>query len=178
MGGTAGLAEMVAAAFARRGIETDLVPAAEAGSISPYDLVVVGGALYANRWHRDARRFVARHARELRTVPVWLFSSGPLGDTERPADIPAVRQVDALSRRISARGHVTFGGCLRPDAPGFIARRMAATLGGDWRDPEEVDRWVAGIVAELAGPPAPAPSPAVVRDARRRRSSPPAPAPI
>ena len=49
-------------------------------------------------------RFVARHAAELRMVPVWLFSSGPLGDSERPADIPAVRQVDALSRRIGARG--------------------------------------------------------------------------
>ena len=77
-------------------------------------------------------------------VPVWLFSSGPLGDSERPADIPAVRQVDALSRRIGARGHVTFGGCLRPDAPGFIARRMARTLGGDWRDPVAVDRWGGG----------------------------------
>jgi menaquinone-dependent protoporphyrinogen oxidase len=162
MGGTAGLADMVAAALRTRGVEADLVPAAEAGSISSYDLVVVGGALYANRWHRDARRFVARHAAELRMVPVWLFSSGPLGDTERPADIPAVRQVKALSRRIGARGHVTFGGCLRPDAPGFIARRMARTLGGDWRDPAAVDRWVGGIVAELAGSPAPAPGPAVV----------------
>jgi len=38
-----------------------------------YEAVVVGGALYALRWDRDARRFVTRNVRQLRTAPVWLF---------------------------------------------------------------------------------------------------------
>ena len=42
--------------------------------------MIVGGALYAFRWHKDARRFVKRHADELAGRPTYFFSSGPLDD--------------------------------------------------------------------------------------------------
>jgi hypothetical protein len=93
----------------------------------------VGGALYNNRWHRDAQRFVRRHSRELGALPVWLFSSGPLGDAEQQSDIPPVRGVARLMHRIGARGHETFGGRLLPDPPGFLAPAMVKTWAGDWR---------------------------------------------
>ncbi|HET6951673.1 MAG TPA: flavodoxin domain-containing protein [Acidimicrobiales bacterium] len=150
MGGTAGLAGMVGEALRRHGVVVDVVAAREAGRPGGYDAVIVGGALYGGRWHRDARRYVTRHRRELRDLPVWLFSSGPLGDDGQKPDIPPVGQVAALARRIGARGHRTFGGCLRDDAPGFIARSMARTLAGDWRDPDDVERWASLIVGELA----------------------------
>ena len=44
---------------------------------------------------------------------------------------------------------MTFGGRLEPDAKGFIARRMARTMAGDWRDERQVDEWVAEILREL-----------------------------
>lgn len=150
MGGTAGLADMVGEELRRRGITADVVPATGVRTLTGYDAVIVGGALYAGRWHGDARRFVTRHARDLRIRPVWLFSSGPLGDDGQKPGIPPVRGVAKLLRRIGACGHETFGGRLSPDARGFMARAMAKTLAGDWRDEEHVDRWVAGIVAELA----------------------------
>lgn len=145
-GGTAGLAGMLATALRRRGLEVDVTPAADVASLRPYDLVVVGGALYCNRWHRDARRFVRRRSGALRTMPVWLFSSGPVGDDEQVPDIPPTRQVAALARRIGARGHVTFGGTLAPDARGLVAHSLAARMAGDWRDPAAVDRWASEIV--------------------------------
>lgn len=52
----------------------DVWPAAAAPLLAPYDVVIVGGALYNDRWHRDAQRFVKRHGRELGALPVWLFS--------------------------------------------------------------------------------------------------------
>lgn len=152
-GGTAGLAGMVATALRDRGLTVDLAPAAEVGPLAAYDLVVVGGALYAGRWHRDARRFVRRHRAELRRRPVWLFSSGPLGDDHQAPDIPPVWGVKALARRIGARGHVTFGGALAADARGPMAHAMAARLAGDWRDPAAVDRWAAEIVDALVASP-------------------------
>jgi menaquinone-dependent protoporphyrinogen oxidase len=149
MGGTAGLAEMVGAALRRHGVAADVRPAAAVGAVAGYDAVIVGGALYTNRWHGDARRFVKRYRRELQAVPAWLFSSGPLGDAEQRPDIPPVGSVAKLMRLVGARGHRTFGGRLAPDAPGFFARAMAKSWAGDWRDPAQVEQWVAEIVTDL-----------------------------
>jgi Flavodoxin domain len=76
------------------------------------DAVAGAGALYANRWHRDARRFVRRNTAALRELPVWLVSSGPLSDSAEHQEIPPARQVAKLAKRVGARGHVTFGGRL------------------------------------------------------------------
>lgn len=144
-GGTAGIAHMLANTLLAQGLEVDVQPASEVDSPEDYDAVVVGGALYARRWHRAARRFVERHAAVLSTKPVWLFSSGPLDDSAAHGDLPPVPQVQRLLERIHAQGHITFGGRLQPDAPGFIARRMARTRAGDWRDPRLIRAWGEGI---------------------------------
>lgn len=152
LGGTEGLAEMIGNSLGRAGFDVDVQPARQVTSIGGYDAVIVGGALYAGRWHRDAARFVKRHQRRLRTLPVWLFSSGPLDDSAATEDVPPVGQVRKLMGLIEASGHQTFGGRLEPDAPGFIARSMAKKMSGDWRDPEHIARWTAQIVDALAAP--------------------------
>src|SRR5262245_60714321 len=91
-GSTAGIADMIAAELAADGVAVDVQPAAQVRSIDGYDAVVLGGALYAGRWHRDARRFARRYAAGLRTLPVWVFSSGPLDDSADTTQIPAVAQ--------------------------------------------------------------------------------------
>jgi len=148
-GGTEGLARMVADALRAEGHTVDVVAARQAERVEDYDAVVVGGALYAFRWHSDAKRFVRRHAAALRTVPTFLFSSGPLDDSAGKAEIPPVKGVLALMEMVDARGHMTFGGRLAPDAKGFPARAMAKKYAGDWRDPEQVRDWVSSIDAEI-----------------------------
>jgi menaquinone-dependent protoporphyrinogen oxidase len=44
-GGTAELAERLAADLKARRLETDVIPAAFVGSLDGYDVVIVGGAL-------------------------------------------------------------------------------------------------------------------------------------
>jgi len=141
-GGTAELARMVGKAFAERGWSVEVRPASDVTTPTGADIVVVGGALYMNRWHKDSVRFVKRHAAALRDLPVWFFSSGPLDDTARSGDVAPVPQVNALAASIEIKGHMTFGGRLLPDATGFLARRMAKTSAGDWRDPQQVREWV------------------------------------
>lgn len=156
-GGTAGLGEMVAEDLRTEGFQVDLRPPREVRRLDEYDAVVVGGALYALRWHRDARRFVRRHAGELQSRPTWFFSSGPLDDSAGSKVIPPVAGVDKLMQRVHARGHATFGGRLAADARGFPASAMAKKHAGDWRDPAQVGTWAHGIADQLrtaaAGPP-------------------------
>jgi len=149
MHGTEGLAEMVADALRADGFAVDVTPARDVGALGGYDAVIVGGALYAFHWHKDARRFVKRHADELGERPTYFFSSGPLDDTAAEGDIPPVKGVRSLMDLVHARGHATFGGRLPADAEGFPAGAMAKKHAGDWRDEEQVRTWVDSIAADL-----------------------------
>jgi menaquinone-dependent protoporphyrinogen oxidase len=140
---------MVADGLRQEGFTVDVIPARAAKDVDRYQAVIVGGALYAFRWHRDARRFTKRHTRQLRQRPTWLFSSGPLDGSATQKDIPPVKGVKALMDRVDARGHVTFGGCLAPDAKGFPASAMAKKNSGDWRDPEQVRTWTHQVATQL-----------------------------
>lgn len=147
-GGTEGIAQVIAAQLRERGHDvTEL--AANVASPDGFDAVIVGGALYANRWHRHARRFVARHAHALRRVPTWLFSSGPLDDSADQRELHPPHQVSALMRRVGALGHATFGGRLAADAKGFAAQTLAKQHAGDWRNPTRIRAWADQLADEL-----------------------------
>ena len=148
-GGTEGLARMIADGLREAGLTVELAPAGKVRSVDGYDGMVVGGALYAFRWHRDARRFVRRCSAALSRRPVYFFSSGPLDASATQKDIPPVKGVGKLMRRVGARGHATFGGRLTPDAKGFPASAMAKKQSGDWRDPAQVRAWTATIAPGL-----------------------------
>lgn len=153
-GGTEGLAQMVGQALADAGHQVDVRPAGRIDGLGPWEGVVVGGALYASRWHRDARRFVQRHEEELRQRPVWFFSSGPLDDSATKGGLAPTPQVRRLMERVNARGHATFGGRLEPTATGFIVGSMVKQgRAGDWRDPEAVKAWGHTVAAELSALP-------------------------
>lgn len=148
-GGTAGLAEMIGAALRTHHMEVEVRRAGAMLAVKDFDAVIVGGALYANRWHKNARRFVRRNAAALANVPVFFFSSGPLDDSASTTEIPPVAQVTKLMERVGALGHATFGGRLDPDVTGFIASKVAARSSGDFRDEQHVERWADSIATRL-----------------------------
>jgi menaquinone-dependent protoporphyrinogen oxidase len=150
-GGTQGLAEMVAGDLRAEGFEVIVLPPWQVRRLDGYDAVIVGGALYATRWHRAARRFVKRHAAEIRQRPAFFFSSGPLDDSAGRGDIPPVKGVKELMDKTGVREHITFGGRLRPDAKGFPASAMAKKRSGDWRDDGQVRQWTRTITSQLRG---------------------------
>lgn len=131
-------------------VDVDLRAAREIDRIAGYDAAIIGGALYANRWHRDSRRLVTRHLDALRRIPVWLFSSGPLDGSAAGASIAPVTEVAVLMERIGAVGHATFGGRLEPDATGWMAHALARSHSGDWRDPAQIRAWAIDIAARLS----------------------------
>jgi len=142
LGGTKGLAEMLGSELSDLGHTVEVRSGSEVSSVSEFDAVIVGGALYYFiSWHKDAKTLIRRHLKELRTKPVWVFSSGPLDDSALEKDIPPIRSVRKLITRVGARGHVTFGGRLENESRGLPV--------GDWRNAEHVRRWAEEINREL-----------------------------
>ena len=69
-------------------IDAAAQPAREVMSLEDWDAVVLGSAIYAAHWQKDARRFASRFRTELAARPLWLFSSGPLDPRLARADLP------------------------------------------------------------------------------------------
>jgi menaquinone-dependent protoporphyrinogen oxidase len=149
-GGTSGLATMIGDALAALGATVNVRPASGVDDLGSYDAVVVAGALYGHRWHKDARRFARRHTAELRRRPVWMVSSGPLDDSARDGTLPPERQVAELASLVGARGTLTFGGWLSPQARGFPAGLVPRGQPGDWRSREQVEEFARAVRAELS----------------------------
>ena len=150
-GSTAEIAEAIAEVLRKDGLTVEALPARSVPSAAPYDAVVVGGGLYAGRWHKDARRFVRRHRKALAERPLWFFSSGPLDPSATERDIPPVPGVKKAMARLDVREHITFGGCLQEGAKGWVARMIVRNgKGGDFRDFDRIRAWAERIGQELA----------------------------
>ena len=151
---TAGIAEAVAAVLMEEGgpdLTVEVAPVEDVDSVADYDAVVIGSAIYLGRWLTDARDLVRRTQDDLRARPVWLFSSGPLGEPAAPAEDAA--DEDDLAEEIGAVAHRTFPGALRRaelDRGERLAARLVSAPEGDFRDWDEVRHWAEEIVDALA----------------------------
>ncbi len=148
-GGTEEIARIIGEVLQEEGYEVHLQDAAQVRDPGVFDAAVIGGSVYLNRWNKDAHHFVDRHLNALRLIPVWMFSSGPLDDSAERGELPAPPEVTVLMERLGARGHVTFGGRLAPDAHGMMASQMAKTHSGDWRNPEHIRAWARELAHAL-----------------------------
>lgn len=148
-GSTKEIAEAIAERIRSASHEVTVRDAAQVRSIDPYQAVVVGSALFAGRWHRDAVKLLKHNVGLLAGRAVWLFQSGPLDAEPGPQPVP--RFIREIAARIGADEPVTFGGRLTPEtAVGFIAKKMArGDMAGDFRNWEEIDRWARMITEKL-----------------------------
>jgi menaquinone-dependent protoporphyrinogen IX oxidase len=132
------------------GLEAMSVPIEQLPDPASYDAVVLGSAVYMGRWLEPARHYVAEHAAALRSRPVWLFSSGPIGQPPFPAD--ESHDAETLARAIGARGHRVFPGRLDKSLLTFGERAVVTAMRapvGDFRDWDAVGAWGDDIAAEV-----------------------------
>ena len=153
-GSTRSIAEAVGDQIRDRGLDVSIADADAADiSLDGYDAAVIGSAVYVGRWTKDARTFLEVNRESLRKIPLWLFSSGPLGDaSKQPDDLADVR---TFAEDVHARDHRVFAGKLdRADLS--IAERAAVRMVhapyGDARDWGEIRSWAQTIAAELTDP--------------------------
>jgi menaquinone-dependent protoporphyrinogen oxidase len=151
---TTEIAERIAGAMRAAGRAAEARPASEVDDLSSYGAVVLGSAVYAKRWQRDARSFARRHARELRDMPVWLFSSGPFGAPEDHPAAPSPPIAEKLVKELGACEHVMFGGRVPPDPRNFVERAMLKSTPPEQRDARDwpqIEAWACAIADEANG---------------------------
>jgi menaquinone-dependent protoporphyrinogen oxidase len=151
-GSTGEIAEVIADELRTSGLEVDLLAANVVPDIAEYDAVVLGSAVYTGGWLPAARRFAHANREALRRLPVWLFSSGPIGaDEPKPLGDPA--EIPELVEVTQAREHRVFAGKLDKRSLGLAERlvtRVVEAPEGDFRDWEAVRDWSRGIALSLS----------------------------
>ncbi len=159
-GATREIADAIAAALVREGIEADVREPRDVASLAPYDGIVLGSGVYAGRWLGPARQFIEREAAVLATKPVWLFSSGPLGDPLKPERDP--EDVELLLKQTRAVGHRTFAGKLDKRQLGIAEKAIFAVVRapeGDFRPWPAIAEWALDIAGAMRAGAADRPGP-------------------
>ena len=150
-GATSEIAQAIADVLAAKGLEVTVVPPAQAGPIEQFDAAVLGSAVYMGRWMKPARELAQRQAAALAARPVWLFSSGPVGEPPKPADNPV--DVSTILQSTKARDHQIFTGKLvKKKHLSFPHRAVAAATRvqeGDFRNWDDIRAWAASIADTL-----------------------------
>ena len=158
-GSTTEIARVIGGVLADKHLAVDIVPPAAVDSIDDYDAVILGSAVYAGHWLAPARDFATRFRDPLAARPVWLFSTGPVGDPSRklvqsmeqdPVEVTRIRQA------MQFRGHRMFAGKLDPQALSAVQRASLLVfrgMRGDFRDWADITQWADSIAADLAALP-------------------------
>ena len=150
-GSTEGIAHAIADRLRERGLDAEPSPVTDQPDIGDAAAVVLGSAVYVGSWRREAVEFAERNAEALAERPVWLFSSGPLGEeVEDEEEQP--KQLAELRGLIDPEDHHVFFGALFRSRLGFGERMMVKAVKapeGDYRDWDAIRGWADGIADRL-----------------------------
>lgn len=149
-GSTAEIGREIASVLRGKGLEAEETPPDEVSSVDAYDAVVLGSAVYAGHWMKSPKELVHRIAESLSGLPVWLLSSGPVGEPPKPDEDPV--DVEEILDRTKAPGHRVFAGRIVKSGLNFGEKAIVLALRapeGDFRDWDEIKGWASEIADEL-----------------------------
>jgi menaquinone-dependent protoporphyrinogen oxidase len=154
-GATAEIAERVGEVLEEAGFLADVRPVDQVGDLNPFSAVVLGSAVYAGQWRKEAAEFLAANERPLSERPVWLFSSGPTGEGDPTTlmkgwNFPEAQQ--PIADRIRPRDIAFFGGEIdmqKLNLPEKLIVKGLKAPTGDFRDWEVIGSWAAAIADAL-----------------------------
>jgi menaquinone-dependent protoporphyrinogen oxidase len=162
-GATQGIAERIAAKLGEAGQEAEARPVEAVDHLIGYDAFVVGSAVYAAHWQKEASAFVRRNPRRPGPQAGLAVQQRPAGDRgrQRPGAGPdrrrRTKEIAEFEGAIRPKGHRVFFEALDPGTLGFSERAIrklpvARTMlpEGDFRDWAEIDAWTSGIAHQLA----------------------------
>ena len=154
-GATAGIADKIGETLREAGLQADVFSADKVADLAPYGAVVLGSGVYAGQWRKEAVTFLTANEQSLAERPVWIFSSGPLGEGD-PVEMvsgwtfPSAQQ--PVADRVQPRDVVVFHGALDKAKLNLFEKliiRMLKAPAGDFRNWEAIAAWAQGIAAAL-----------------------------
>jgi menaquinone-dependent protoporphyrinogen oxidase len=154
-GATAEIAEQVGEGLKKAGLEVEVLPAEKVKDLGEYGAVVLGSAVYAGQWRKEASDFLQGNEQALKEMPVWLFSSGPTGEGDPVEAMKGWRFPEALqpvADRIGPRDKAFFMGEIdmkKLNLPERMIIKAMKAPSGDFRDWETIESWAGGIAGEL-----------------------------
>jgi menaquinone-dependent protoporphyrinogen oxidase len=149
LGSTREIAEAIGSELRAAGHAVEVLSVNDVHRVEGYEAVVLGSALYAAHWQRDANKFVQKFLEPLKAKRVWAFSTGPLDRRQAAQDLPMTKHALEITEGLRILGHHTFGGRLTADAD--VDPQVLATHPiGDFRDFERIRRWGRELAETLA----------------------------
>lgn len=154
-GSTKEIAEEIGKTLQKEGLTVDVLPAVNANDARQYSAFVIGSAVYAGFWRKEAVSFVENNEGLLAERPVWIFSSGPTGEGEIKDLMSGweyPKKLKPAFERIQPKDITVFHGAADPDKLSFfhkIVLKMVKAPSGDFRKWDEIETWAKSIAGEL-----------------------------
>ncbi len=150
-GSTQGIAERIAEQLRQLGKQAEARSMDDVSDPGSYEAFVLGSAIYAFSWLKEAREWVHRHQAILAQHPVWLFGSGPLGTEVKDAERQP-KEMAEFQQAIRPRDERIFFGALDYHKLSFSERMVMKAMRapeGDFRDWPTIEAWAASIARDL-----------------------------
>jgi menaquinone-dependent protoporphyrinogen oxidase len=151
-GSTAEVAQVIGEEMRQGGARVDVQPVEKVKNLSGYDGVVVGSAVRMFHILGKTRKFLRRHRRQLRKIPVAYFLVCMTVKEETPENIE--KAIGFAKPMFNVKEPVSlglFGGCLDPDKlTGMFAQTMKDQPKEDIRDWDKIRAWGREILPKLS----------------------------
>jgi len=147
-GSTDEIADVIADVLRKRGLDVVREEVDHAPNVSEFDAVVFGSAIYSDHFLKTALRFADHNGMELRSRPVWVFASGPLGARRGVIrDWPTIRIATGAQECRIFSGRLDRQVLSLRERASAVIHHLPAHDDRDWAD---VRRW-AGSIADALG---------------------------
>lgn len=159
-GSTAEVARFIADILRERGIESDIVAAAAAGSVENYDACLLGSAVHSGQWLPEMSYFVRRQRNSLSGKPIYLWLNClRVTEPDGYAYVTNHYLPNILTGKLSFRKIGVFAGKVELDAIDkdevwtlsfrYDGAKTPASLAGDYRDWNAIRAWAEQVAVNL-----------------------------
>jgi len=154
-GMTAEIAGKIGDTLRQSGLQVDVLPVKSVKGLAPYKAVVLGSAVYIAMWRKEFVKFLQENEKPLSGLPVWIFSSGPMGEGDPVELLHGWRLPEAqktLIESIKPRDVALFHGAINIKKMNLFEKwvlKSVKAATGDFRDWKAINKWASGIADAL-----------------------------